>query len=158
MTFFYKELDFPPVPEELIAQVKFSVGRATNDSGYGIEHYQHGKKLTPCGYTFGRVINNDVVNWLQANIPPISNHLSNPRATTKGKQIYVQSQSHYGSSEFSTHIVHSDYKRLAALNYHWARGGDSVVTRWYQDRSKSLWKNKQKPSRSEEHTSELQSH
>ena len=142
MTFFYKELDFPSVPQELIDQVSISLVNVNEDSGYGHQHHINGNKVTACGYEFGRVENLEIVNWMKDNIPTIKQHLENPKVMHK--RIFAQAQKFKGTSGYNAHIVHSDYKRIAVLNYHWARGGDTVTTRWYKEKDKPLWKNKQR--------------
>jgi hypothetical protein len=144
MSFFYKELNFPPIPEEILKNmITPETVLSTNDSGYGYKHQLNGVTLHACGYNFGKVTDAGLLNWLKENIPEISKHLDNTNAGRPG--VFVQTQTPATKTGTSTHIVHTDVKRVAALNYHWELGGDNVTNRWYQEKGKPVLRPKTRP-------------
>ena len=144
MSFFYKELDLPSIPDELIANMVAPEKKlSTHNSAYGLNHQNKNIPLHPCGYYFGKVVDEPLLNWLKENIPQIAKHLTNPRVELPG--VYVQTQTNTNKKQMATHIVHTDVRRVAALNYHWDLGGSHVINRWYQEQGQPLLRPKTNP-------------
>jgi hypothetical protein len=121
---YYKELDFPPIPEYLLEEeVIPSIG--TDDIGYGQDHYKNGEKINPCSYWFSDIKNRELINWIWKNIP-----------ATKmvGKMTFQQAYHKTGGY----HIVHSDILRSYAINYMIELGGDEAWTSWYKEKDQPL--------------------
>lgn len=131
--YFYKKLDFPPIPKNIIDDIESSLtnGISVEDIGYGRVHIKNDKKLNACGYSMADVINEDLKSWLEENIPDIETRFN----------ILYQTQSSKNNLP-STHIVHTDRERLTALNYIIDEGGDHVITSWYQEANKNLFREK----------------
>lgn len=137
MTFFYKELDLPPIPEELLAHLPNIDSRTTSkDVGYGYHYSKNGVEIQSCTYSWDIINEGIVLSWLKENIPPIQKHLANINFP-----VYMQTTTPRHSG-IGAHIVHSDFKRIAGLNYHWSLGGDAVVNRWYKEKDKPLLRTK----------------
>lgn len=143
MTFFYKELDLPPIPEELITTLPTTgSGLTAEDIGYGYHHFKDGVEIHACTYQWGRINTGPLLSWLKENIPPIQAHLENSAAVVPG--VFMQTTTPR-RPEGGAHIVHSDIRRIAGLNYHWSLGGDAVVNRWYKEKNKPLLRRKMHP-------------
>jgi len=144
MSFFYKEFDFPAIPDHILAKMSIpTTVLGTNDSGYGHKHQLGDTALCGCSYKFAVMGDPILRNWLKENIPEIGNHINNPAANNT--HVFVQTQAPTRRNGVSTHIVHSDVNRIAALNYIWDLGGDNVITRWYQEKGKPLQRPKSRP-------------
>ena len=137
---FYKKLDFPSIPDNIIDSLESSLSDidaiSVPDIGGGIQHFKNNKKLTACSYNLRHIENNKLEIWLKENIPNID---------ARYNMLY-QTQEPRGAS--STHIVHSDARgRKSALNYIIEPGGDNVVSSWYKENGKELHRGKKDPWR-----------
>lgn len=143
MTFFYQELDLPPIPEELYNPFPTTgSGLTAEDIGYGYPHFKNGERIHACTYKWGRVDDSPLLVWLKENIPHIAKHLANPLVGIPGVFMQTTTPRHESGG---AHIVHSDIRRIAGLNYHWATGGDAVVNRWYKEKGKPIIRRKTAP-------------
>lgn len=142
MTFFYKELDLPAIPDELLNELPTTSFGGFTDLGYGYQHYKNGNKIYPCSYKWGRIDSGTLFNWLIENIQPIQAHLTNSNADVPNVFMHTTTPRHDSGG---AHIVHSDFKRIVALNYHWSLGGDAVINRWYKENGKPLLRKKARP-------------
>lgn len=125
---FYKILDIPTIPNELLI-LDHEPTAVVPDIGYGLKHIKNGVRLYGARYSRNKLIYGPLINWLLENIKGIS------------KQDIS-----FGKTEHATggyHIVHSDLNRSNTLNYYIDLGGDSVVTSWYQEKGKPLYRTKQ---------------
>lgn len=132
-SYFYKKLDFPPIPKKILDNIESSLTNiiTIDDIGYGRVHIKNDKKLTACGYSMADVVNEDLRIWLEENIPNIETRFN----------ILFQTQNSKNNLP-STHIVHTDRERLTALNYIINEGGDDVITSWYREVNKNLLREK----------------
>ena len=121
---FYKEINLPIIPKELL-NLDLNDPIVIKDIGYGLIHQKNNKILTACEYIHGHLSYRPLIDWLLKNVPGINQD-----------QIKGQIQSS------GTHIVHSDIRRFAALNYIVDTGGENVITSWYQEKNKPLKRNK----------------
>jgi hypothetical protein len=131
---FYKELAFPVVPLELInleLNKKKELGiEILYDTGYGNVYTKNSKNIIPCKLIREPIESQDLRDWLSRNI--LQNKLN---------KMFIATQESRNNKP-STHIVHSDIKRKMALNYVIEPGGDNVITSWYQERGKDLYRSK----------------
>ena len=113
---FYKQIDLPQIPVELL-----NFDQATQEYiprfDYGKDHYVDGKIITPPSYFFSDVHNTLLNHWLLQHLPKVPKVNYSQLIPTNSRQM----------------LVHTDIKRIAALNYLIDTGGDDVVTRWYQE-------------------------
>jgi hypothetical protein len=125
----YKKIDLPPIPAHLL---KFNLlwSKTVQDIGYGHKHIKNNRELIPCQYIYGFPDNKELIEWLITNIPECCKSM-----------ILAQIQESTTTLE-STHIVHSDIERKSALNYIIDTGGENVVTSWYKEKEKNLYRNK----------------
>ena len=91
----------------------------------------------------GKVSGTQLLEWLEKNIVHIGLHLQNKEAQVPG--VFLQASEPVHESGIGAHVVHSDIRRIAGLNYHWTTGGDAVVNRWYQEKGKPLYRKKVSP-------------
>lgn len=139
MTFFYKELDLPPIPEELLVHLpEISSETTAKDIGYGYRHFKNGVEIHSCTYSWTVIDEGIMLSWLKQNILPIQKHLAD---ATVNIPVYMQTAAPR-HPDGGAHIVHSDFRRIAGLNYHWALGGDAVVNRWYKEKGRPLLRRK----------------
>jgi len=125
----FKELNLPRVPPELIV-FKNQPDKVVRDIGYNLEHIKEGRTLGPCSY-FNTVCDNQpTLEWMQANIPGITNN----------HKVLKQVSKPLGSE--GAHVVHSDVNRVFALNYFLDLGGTDVVTSWYHEHGFPLHRRK----------------
>jgi hypothetical protein len=126
---YYKELNLPEIPKELLIfpDKPFKV---VNDIGYGSIHIKEGKILTGCQYMNYNIEYKPLLDWLHNNI-------AGSNLGIKRKQVSKS------LDVIGTHIVHSDIKRVFALNYLLELGGDNVLTTWYKERNKPLYRYKE---------------
>jgi hypothetical protein len=126
----YKKLDFFPVPENLL-NFELTHIDTVKDSGYGFSYRKNNKELTSCRvqkYKFNHI---PLINWVKENIVEIKD---------KQKHICVHESV---DNKPSTQIVHSDIQRKMVLVYIIDTGGDNVITTWYRERGKSLYRGKE---------------
>jgi hypothetical protein len=121
---YYRELNFPPIPEELL-QEEFIPESGHNDIGYGAEHFKNNNKLEPCSYWISSVKNKKLYSWIWKNVP-----------VTKLLTKFNFQQTHHETGGY--HIVHSDILRSYAINYMIELGGDEVCTSWYKENGQPL--------------------
>ena len=128
---FYKKLNFPSIPTNLLDNLELSVKNniVINDIGYGTDHFKNNKKLIACQYTLGDLESDQLIFWLENNIPNIKSRFNILYQTQKAK-----------NNVMSTHIVHTDKERLSALNYVIDTGGENVITSWYKENNKELFR------------------
>ena len=121
----YKILDLPPIPEELL---KFEDRRLVSDidTGYGLDHYKEGRKLTPCQYIYAQLLHPPLKAWIQATFG-----MRQPARTA------IQWQKLPPGASETTHIVHSDILRNWCINYILDTGGGARTT-WYKERNRPL--------------------
>ena len=119
---FYKQLDFPIIPESLYRDEFIENEQASKDTGYGTTHYENGVAISASRFNYSVIQNNNLIAWL-------SNTL----------QIFLP-DSHYTLQHQTpgTHIVHSDLFRMYAIMYTVDPGGKDVCTNWYQETNKPL--------------------
>jgi hypothetical protein len=127
---YYKILDLPKIPEELLIFPNEPY-KIVNDIGYGLTHIKNGRTLKGCQYMNYNIEHKPLLEWIDNNIPGSNLGIKRKQIT---KAIY----------EIGTHIVHSDIKRIFALNYLLELGGDNVLTTWYQEKNKPLHRLKNK--------------
>lgn len=121
---FYRELDFPVIPDELIEELVIAGNIAsTSNSSFGRQHYKDGILLNPAKYSAVSNSSPALMDWLIKNI----NYFDT---------IATVHWSEHPTG--GTHIVHSDFTRKFAINYLWETGGDNVRTTWYQEAGKPL--------------------
>lgn len=121
---YYKELNFPPIPEMLLSEeIIPEIG--TDDIGYGGEHFKNGEQLKPCSYWFSEIKNKELRSWLWKNVPG-----------TKMVSRMTYQQAHHPTG--GHHVVHSDILRSYAINYMIELGGKDVYTSWYKEKDKPL--------------------
>jgi hypothetical protein len=125
--FLYREFNFSKIPEELY-QPEFDNDFTYNDIGYGLNHIKNNVSLVACGYS-ARKVKGELFDWLANNLPIEIN--------------YCVAQQHQPKDMPSTHIVHSDIKRLYSLMYMIDTGGDNVITSWYQEKGKPRFRSKE---------------
>jgi len=128
---FYKIQNFPPIPKELLDNLADNLhnNKIINDIGYGVEHIKNNQKLTACRYTMGDLNSDQLTGWLENNILGVESRFN----------ILYQTQQARNNMP-STHIVHSDRERLTALNYIIDEGGEDVITSWYKENNKELFR------------------
>jgi hypothetical protein len=128
---FYKKLNLPPIPTELLDNVVGNLHNniVVNDIGYGKEYIKNNKILTACRYTYGLVRYEELDNWLKINIPGLPTYFN----------VLYQTQISRNNSP-STHIIHTDKERVSALNFLIDDGGPDVVTSWYKENGKELFR------------------
>jgi len=127
---FYKEIDLPSIPEELLVFNPVP-HKIVKDIGYKNNIFKNGKKVTPCGYINSFQDSNQLRNWFNKNVFTLNEdtfilkQISRPRLVRQSPIVY---------GEASTHIVHVDIRRQFGLNYIIDPGGDNVITSWYQEK------------------------
>lgn len=122
---YFKELDLPPIPEELL-EFKFEPSIGVTDIGYGRPHIKNGKLLKPCEYWFSKNINPELAEWIYKNI------IQDTKSIEIGCQVATN----------GVHIVHSDINRRYAINYMIELGGDDAWTSWYKELNKPINRSK----------------
>ena len=127
---FYKELDYPRIPEEILSDE--TVGKVLHNVNTGTiglnERCVNGKVLKTTEYCIASSGSQDLKDWISSNVvlPIIPKIWKN----------YVNANLYYRTTNGSfgdTFIVHSDYNSVASLMYFLDTGGDNVVTSWYQE-------------------------
>jgi len=124
---FYKILDIPKIPNELLI-LHHEPTAIVPDIGYGLKHIKNGVHLYGARYSRNKLLYRPLINWLLENIKGIS-----------------EQDISFGKTEHTTggyHIVHSDLNRSNTLNYYIDLGGNSVVTSWYHEKGKPLYRTK----------------
>jgi hypothetical protein len=124
----YQEIDLPPIPEELLDFTEDKAIKIVDDIGYGHLHVKNGRILSACSYTMKFLNHQPLKDWLVNNITGI-----------RDQQMQLQISENRNNLE-GTHIVHSDVRRICALNYIIDTGGEAV-TSWYQEKGKPLRRN-----------------
>jgi len=119
---FYKILDLPNIPENLL---EFS-GRwiRSIDMTYGRTYIKNGKPIQSVHYTKMEA-DEKLKTWIINHVPGITEDM-----------IFLQSFTGGGT----TQLIHSDIRRVFALNYIVKTGGDNVITTWYQEKNKPLFR------------------
>jgi hypothetical protein len=125
----YKKLNFIPVPENLL-NFELTLFNTVKDSGYGFSYKKNNIELTPCIVRKYKFNHEPLREWVKRNIVLI-----------KDKIKYVCIHEPIDNKP-STQIVHSDILRKTVLIYLIDTGGDNVITTWYQERGKSLYRGK----------------
>lgn len=126
---YYKLLDLPPIPEHLIDCEKIKNLTVVQDIGYGKVHEKSGIKLTACKYSYADADDQKLLKWVRENI------------CNKLIKVLYQSQINVSNS-YSTHIVHSDIKRIRALNYIIETGGPNTLLNWYKEKNQPIRRGK----------------
>jgi hypothetical protein len=126
----YWELShLPPIPEDLL-EITLSYKNTVKDIGYGVKHYKNNKLISPCVYKYGKIDQVLLVDWISKEIKDFKISL-----------ISWQSQIPINNLP-STHVVHSDINRKYALNYIFKAGGEDVITSWYHEKNKPIFRTK----------------
>jgi hypothetical protein len=120
----YKKLDLPKIPKELLVYDRQLVSKV--DSGYGLDHYKDGRKLTACEYVYARLLHQPLREWVKEQL-----------GMTAMPRMAVQFQKVPEGATEATHIVHSDIMRNWCLNYIIDTGG-LARTSWYHERGQPL--------------------
>jgi hypothetical protein len=121
---YYRELEFPPIPKELLEDPHECISKQQGDRAhnFGIEQYfKNGKIISPCSYWVTSIRNVKLSYWLRNNIPGIKNQ----------RRFCYQHAYHKTGG---CHVVHSDIARNYAINYMIELGGDNAWTSWYQEK------------------------
>jgi hypothetical protein len=126
----YKKLDFPPIPENLL-NFDLTPLYTVNDSGYGRSYKKNNNELIPCRVKKYKINHKPHISWIRENVVDIKNTV---------KYVCVHEPI---DSKSSTQIVHSDVKRKTVLVYIIDTGGDNVVTTWYREKDKNLYRGKE---------------
>lgn len=130
--FIYGEVNFPQIPSELLElSTPPVITKDNKDIGYGIKHTKENRLLQACGYGNSLSTHKPLLDWMRKNrVPGIKTEIS------------FQTQLADKQGTPTTHIVHSDIRRVLALNYILDTGGPDVVTSWYQERNMPLRRSK----------------
>ena len=127
---FYRELDYPRIPEHLISEEttgKVIVNDNTGTAGLNVRTTK-GRELRSTRYSIGSSADEQLKNWISLNVKlPI---------IPKIWENFVNLNLYFRKTEGAvgnTFIVHSDYNSVASLMYFIDPGGDNVVTTWYQE-------------------------
>ena len=140
MHWFYKFLDLPPVPQDLLdgalsqlyskelfqmpqndLQINWDHSRNTNIHTDGVV-----KKNAP---TISWDLEGDIVDWFRANI---NENFHNLRVSTTEPDGFLK----------DTQAAHRDMSRDYTLMYMVDTGGDNVRTAWYQEEGKPIVRNR----------------
>jgi hypothetical protein len=126
----YRELSqIASVPEDLLNFTP-SADFLVEDIGYGVDHYKNNKLISPCIYKYGKINQGPLVDWILKEIRDF-------------KISLIQWQSQIPANNLpSTHVVHSDIDRKYALNYIIKTGGEDVITSWYHEKNKPIFRTK----------------
>jgi hypothetical protein len=125
---FYEQVNLPPIPENLIEIEKINL--TSVNTSYNIEHTKNNIPINSCVYQYGMMPHHHpLTTWLKTFLKDIS-------------FTFFQKQINTVKDGYSTHIVHSDIRRKKALNYILDEGGSDVITSWYQEIGKPLYRNK----------------
>lgn len=127
---FYRELDYPRIPEEILSDE--TVGKVLHNVNTGTigfnERVVDGKVLKTTQYTIASSGSQDLKDWISSNIVlPIMPQVWKNYVTRN--LYYRKTNGSFGD----TFIVHSDYNSVASLMYFLDTGGDNVTTTWYQE-------------------------
>jgi hypothetical protein len=126
---YYKELDLPAIPEDLL-EFNFLPMVGPTDVGYGNSHVKNNKLLSPCRYKVSTSVDGRLIKWIKENVKGI-----------KSFEIFLQVINH---DTGGVHIVHSDINRTYALNYMIDTGGDNAWTSWYREKDMPIRRSKTK--------------
>jgi len=128
MSKFYKKLDLPRIPDELI-NLDIDNPIMVYDIGHGHKFNRDGADIQPIKFKYGYSSNEPLLEWIKQNIHPLTN-------------TGLMCKTSYGDPEGAEHIVHSDIRKVAHLSYWTQSGGDNVVTSWYWEKGKPLFRSK----------------
>jgi hypothetical protein len=128
MSKFYKKLDLPRIPDELI---NYDLDKFTfvEDIGHGEKFQRDNQDIAPIKFKYGYSTHEPLLQWIKTNIHPL---------TDTG----LMCKTSYGTLEGSEHIIHNDIQKIAHLSYWTELGGDNVVTSWYWQKGKPLFRTK----------------
>jgi hypothetical protein len=128
MSKFYKKLDLPRIPEHLI-NMHLDDYNYVKDIGHGVQFQRDGKDIEPIRFKYGYSSHEPLLTWIKENIHPL---------TDTG----LMCKTSFGEPTGSEHIVHTDIRKVAHLSYWTKLGGDNVVTSWYWEKGKPLFRTK----------------
>jgi hypothetical protein len=128
MSKFYKKLDLPRIPHELI-NLRVDKPIFVRDIGHGVKFNRDGKEIKPIQFKYGYSTHEPLLAWIRANINPLI-------------EDGLMCKTSYGTPEGSEHIIHADIRKVAHLSYWTKSGGDNVVTSWYWEKGKPLFRTK----------------
>lgn len=122
---YYKHLNFPQVPKNLISldihnPDYYTFVKSIPVFNYGNDHYLNGQFIEPPGYFIYSVNYQPLLDWFLEFVPAYDQ--------TQSLSLIITKHANQGRM-----IVHTDISRKFAVNYIIDTGGDQVSTNWWKE-------------------------
>lgn len=127
--FLYGQVDLPPIPEELLIDTHgLPLEKYVVDIGYEKMFEKNNTLKKNCAYAKWTVNHQPLIDWITATVP----------AWPSSETLTIQKNIANGTDSDTLFPAHHDVRRMFALNYVIATGGDSVITSWFKDVNQPL--------------------
>jgi hypothetical protein len=123
---FYKQLDWPQVPKELLNQINFNQ-KTSIILNHSKRYLKDNEEIFAPLWAHADIESQDLKDWLLENI-------TFPGQNNSFQQLRCQS-THLTHCEM---IPHVDMERTYAFNYYIDTGGENTYTTWYKEKNQPL--------------------